>query len=255
MRGNDEEFKAELLLRVKKYKEHRQKQCRNALKAASLAVMVCVLVVSSRWGNLAIEDWGSPSNEIGTDQSVTGNETLGEEGTVGENETDRENTTNSQTSEDSVIKESENWTEDTIITENECEGIGPGEEIAGSPAESNGLSGISIRKENNGVQFEEAGKPSQETKYYRDQVLANQMLDFLVEKIAEAEENTVYSHGGATSPDAQLSGKTCRIVIRYKDGRAIAYQVAEGTGESYIKGGRLILDKESWTQLLGMTDN
>ena len=227
MRRNDEEFKAELLLRVKKYKEHRQKQCRNALKAASLAVMVCVLVVSSRWGNLAIEDWGRPSDEIGTDE----------------------------TSEDSVIKESEKSTEDTIITEGNCEAIGPGEEIAGSPAESNGLSGISIRKENNGVQFEEAGKPSQETKYYRDQELANQMLDFLVEKIEEAEENTAYFLGATTSPSGVPSEMTSRITIHYTDGRAITYQVAEGTGESYIKGGRLILDKESWTQLLGMTDN
>lgn len=227
MRRNDEEFKAELLLRVKEYKARQQKRRQNALRAVSAAVMVCVLLVSSQWRKIANEDWYRPSDEIGTDE----------------------------TTEDSVIKESEKSTEDTIITEDNCEAIGPGEEIAGSPAESNGLSGISIRKENNGIQSEEAGIPSQETKYYRDQVLANQMLDFLVEKIAEAEENTVYSHGGATSPDAQLSGKTCRIVIRYKDGRAIAYQVAEGTGESYIKGGRLILDKESWTQLLGMTDN
>lgn len=227
MRRNDEEFKAELLLRVKEYKARQQKRRRNALRAVSAAVMVCVLVISSRWGNLAIEDWGRPSDEIGADETM----------------------------EDSVIKESEQSTEDTIITEDNCEAIGPEEEIAGSPAESNGLSGISIRKENNGIQSEEAEKPFQETKHYRDQVLANQMLDFLVEKIEEAEENTAYSHGGVTSPDTQLSGKTCRIVIRYKDGRAIAYQVAEGTGESYIKGGRLILDKESWTQLLGMTDN
>lgn len=249
MRRNDEEFKAELLLRVKKYKARQQKQRQNALKAASLAVMVCVLVVSSRWGNLAIEDWGRPSDEIGTDETTAENETFEVEETVGEKET------NTQTSEDSVTKESEGWTEDTIITENECEGIGPGEEIAGSPAESNGLSGISIRKENNGVQFEEAGKPSQETKYYRDQVLAKKMLDFLVEKIEEAEENTAYFLGAATSPSGVPSETTSRITIHYTDGRAITYQVAEGTGESYIKGGRLILDKESWTQLLGMTDN
>ena len=227
MRRNDEEFKAELLLRVKEYKARQQKRRQNALRAVSAAVMVCVLLVSSQWGKIANEDWYRPSDEIGTDE----------------------------TTEDSVIKESEKSTEDTIITEDNCEGIGPGEEIAGSPAESNGLSGISIRKENKGVQFEEAGKPSQETKYYRDQELANQMLDFLVEKIEEAEENTAYFLGAATSPSGVPSEMTSRITIHYTDGRAITYQVAEGTGESYIKGGRLILDKESWTQLLGMTDN
>ena len=227
MRRNDEEFKAELLLRVKEYKARQQKRRQNALRTVSAAVMVCVLLVSSQWRKIANEDWYSPSDEIGTDE----------------------------TTEDSVIKESEKSTEDTIITEDNCEAIGPGEEIADSPAESNGLSGISIRKENNGIQSEEAGIPSQETKYYRDQVLANQMLDFLVEKIAEAEENTAYFLGAATSPSGVPSEMTSRITIHYTDGRAITYQVAEGTGESYIKGGRLILDKESWTQLLGMTDN
>ena len=247
MRRNDEEFKAELLLRLKEYKARQRKRRQNALRAASAAVMVCVLAVSSQWGKIANEDWFRPSDEVGAGQ--TENETLEAEETVGETET------NSQTSEDSVIKESEKSTEDTIITEGNYEAIGPGEEIAGSPAESNGLSGISIRKENNGVQFEEAGKPSQETKYYRDQELANQMLDFLVEKIEEAEENTAYFLGAATSPSGVPSEMTSRITIHYTDGRAITYQGAEGTGESYIKGGRLILDKESWTQLLGMTDN
>ncbi len=240
------------MLRVEKYKEHRQKQCRNALKAASLAVMVCVLLVSSQWGKFAIEDWFRPSDGAGADQTVT--ETFEADETVGENETGEEKEANSQTAGDSVIKESEKSTEDTTITEGNCEVIGPGDEIASSPAESNGLSGISIRKGNNGVQSEEAAKPSQET-YYWDQALAKQMLDFLAEKIEEAEEDRAHFLGAATSPNGVSSAKTFWITIHYTDGRAIAYQVAEGTGESYIKGGCLILDKESWKQLLGMTEN
>lgn len=243
MRRNDEEFKAELLLRVKKYKEHRQKQCRNALKAASLAVMVCVLAVSSQWGNLATMDWGSPSDEISADQ------------TVAEKETGEEKETSLQTSEDSAIRESEKSTEDTIITEDECEGIEPEDEIAGSSEEYNRLSGISIQKENNGAQSEEAENSSQGTKYYQDRELAEQMMEFLAGKIEEAEENTANILGAATSPSGVLSGKTYRIVIHYADGRAIAYRVAEGSGASYIKGGCLILDKESWNQLLEMTEN
>ena len=60
MRRNDEEFKAELMLRAKKYKEHRQNQCRKALKAASLAMVVCVLVVVSYGVQIGENAWHWP---------------------------------------------------------------------------------------------------------------------------------------------------------------------------------------------------
>lgn len=249
MRRSDEEFKKELLLRVEEYKARQRKRRENALRAASVAVMVCVLVVSSQWGRIANEEWYEP-----TDQP------------------EAEGTMESQgvTQEDSVTDAAEeNESTNVPATENHAgttETTGPvQEEVTDVPAGTVELSGVSIWEQK--VQFNSAGLSgsSDETKNYQDEELAEVLLEFLMERIETAKEIAEESTTGerpeseSTSMGSDSSnsslGKKYRITIRYADGRAIAYQVAEGKDELKIKGGRLILDQESWGQLMQIVGN
>ena len=219
MRRNDEEFKAELLLRVEKYKEHRKKQCRDVLKAASVAMMVCVLVVSSRWGKLATLDWFRPLGENVADQTVAENESFAGE------ETERE--TDEETQEQTEPTDASIWTGNmtSVYVQEQTSG---GMSSAGG-AETGNNSG---------------------NKKYQDENIVRTLLDFLTERIETAERIAADSSSDKTDSDKASYGKKYRITINFDDGRAIAYQVAEGKDELKIVGGRLVLDGESWNRLM-----
>lgn len=243
MRRNDEEFKAEILLRVEKYKEHRKKQCGDVLKAASVAMMVCVLVVSSRWGKLASLDWYRPLDETVADQTTAENEMF----------------------------ETEEMTEsaDVPMTEDNAEMVpetgSVQEDETDVPAVTSGLSGVSIWEQKSQFNSAESSIQSNETKNYQDGAMAETLQEFLTERIETAKEIAEESvtmeepESGGASEESNLenvsSGKKYRFTIRYTDGRAIAYQVAEGKGELKIKGGCLILDQESWGKLMQIVGN
>lgn len=242
MRRNDEEFKAELLLRVKKYKERQQKRRENALRAASAAVMVCVLVVSSQWGKIAQEDWHRP--------------TEGPEATEGDSVTE------------ALDKTQEDFEDESIkvpVTENNAVGIpetgAVQDEITDAPAELVGFTGISIREQKIEFNSESSTESFNAMKNYPDGELAETLLEFLTERIEAAKESvkeSVTTEELESSENASTGGnldngslgKRYQITIRFSDGGAVAYQVAEGNSELKIKGGRLILDQESWGQLM-----
>lgn len=246
MRRNDEEFKAELLLRVEKYKEHRKKQCRDALKAASVAMMVCVLVVSSRWGKLAALDWYRPLDETVADQTTAEDEIFAEDETVDMTE-----------SADVAM------TEDNVEMVPETDSVQ--EDVTDVPAVTAGFSGVSIWEQKSQFNSAESSIQSNETKNYQDGAMAEALQEFLTERIETAKEIAEESitaeepESGGASEESNLesvsSGKRYRFTIRYTDGRAIAYQVAEGKGELKIKGGCLILDQESWGKLMQIVGN
>ena len=238
MRRNDEEFRAELMLRAKKYKEHRQKQCRKALKAASLAMMVCVLVVVSYGVQIGENAWHWP------EETEDLNETTGEVETTDWAE--------EVTSAETVGEQSAEETED--IGQNTTSGT---DELT---------SALKVIISTMGMHFDSGGASAE----YENPRLAQALADYLsqlyesveegvveepeTERPAGALKETVSGAENAQEEDVIQSGdevpKGHHFSILYSDGTEISYIVVEGGEELRLDDeGRLILNSESLEQL------
>lgn len=231
MRRNDEEFKAELLLRAKKYKEHRQKQCRKALKGASLAVMVCVLVVVSYGVQIGENAWHRPEETLDSIEMTEKVET-----------TDRaEEVTSAETVGEQSTEETETIGQNTTSGTDEL------------------VSALKVIISTMGSHFNSESASAE----YENPKLAQALADYLSQLYESVEEGVVEepateSPAGALeetviSAGNQQAGEVPKghcFSILYSDGTEISYIVVEGGEELRLDDeDRLILNSESLEQL------
>lgn len=249
MRRSDQEFKEELLLRVAEYKVRRRKRRENALKVASVAVMICVLFVSAQWVKVAQEEWYWPTDRPAIDGPVADGTTAAS-GEI-EDMTD-------------VAEETVDYGGDATQSEIE-EDVAMTESPTESPAEVVTASKVTI--ETLGTAFNSTGDGAGYSEY-ENPTLAGELAKYLsglmeaateVPTVEEAETDEELkvdeeAEGGTQSESTSAEGSTVRqrhkFTVQYSDGTEVSYIVKQGDGELLLdEEGCLILDQESWDRL------
>lgn len=219
MRRSDEEFKIELMRRAEEYRMWQRRKRANGLRMASMAVMVCVLIVVVPWVQLGKGNW-----QWSVESSEPGN-------------SEPESSEPESTRPESESGVGTGWPENA---EGVLEGDNQAEEIR-YPV------GLSVQRQGDSLETEETERLVEYLEY-PDEQLAMHLLIFLNARMIMAGESAEGEDESGEAVEESIR-ETYRITIHYEDGDSGEYLVIRGNEELKIEDSKLVLDQKSWNEL------